>query len=379
MSERKLKAWQEAGLIDAATAQGIRDYEAKEARPLGLWALIGLGALAIGLGLVSVVAANWDAIPGLLRLFLHMGSMICLGVFIWLRGFGDSIGDFFHDALLFILAALGLTFFAHLGQVYQTSSPLWQPLALWLLLFTPLLLLSGRSWLIALLWTVGLVGTAWAHGIFMLDRINDDPPILYLGLITSVPLIGVTLGAAMRGRSERPDFWRRIEQTGFAVTIFGVSFSLIAVGLGGDFWGDGLNRAFGIAGLQSLCLLAVAGVVATARKTVSGAATAIILVIAGVLNLLGLVAQHSSLGGALLFMTLWGVITAQSLRAGWRGVFQIAVAVLALRLIVLSFELASDLLGSGIGLILAGVSTLGIAWVAVRITRQYAPKSEVAA
>jgi hypothetical protein len=60
-------------------------------------------------------------------------------------------------------------------------------------------------------------------------------------------------------------------------------------------------------------------------------------------------------------------------------VFQVAVAVLALRLIVLSFELASDLLGSGIGLILAGVATLGIAWLAVRISRQYAPKAEDAA
>ena len=39
------------------------------------------------------------------------------------------------EALVFVAAALGLTFFGHLGQVYQTSSPLWQPLGAWLVLF----------------------------------------------------------------------------------------------------------------------------------------------------------------------------------------------------------------------------------------------------
>jgi len=56
-------------------------------------------------------------------------------------------------------------------------------------------------------------------------------------------------------------------------------------------------------------------------------------------------------------------------------VFQASVAVVALRLIVLSFELASDLLTSGFGLILAGLLILGIAWAALRISRQYAPAS----
>jgi hypothetical protein len=35
-----------------------------------------------------------------------------------------------------------------------------------------------------------------------------------------------------------------------------------------------------------------------------------------------------------------------------------------------------DLLGSGIGLILVGLFTLGVAWVAVRVSRNLAPKVE---
>ena len=56
--------------------------------------------------------------------------------------------------------------------------------------------------------------------------------------------------------------------------------------------------------------------------------------------------------------------------------FQFAVAVIALRLIILSFELADDLLGSGLGLILAGLLTLAIAFAAVKVSKRFAPKDE---
>ena len=64
MSARKIAAWHEAGLIDAITRDRLLAYEAEHARPLALWAVFGIGALAIGLGLVSVIAANWEDIPG---------------------------------------------------------------------------------------------------------------------------------------------------------------------------------------------------------------------------------------------------------------------------------------------------------------------------
>jgi uncharacterized membrane protein len=76
LSTRKLEAWYKAGLIDRATADRITEYEDQNSRPLALWAIIGIGALAIGLGLISVVAANWDDIPGMLRLAIHFALLI---------------------------------------------------------------------------------------------------------------------------------------------------------------------------------------------------------------------------------------------------------------------------------------------------------------
>jgi len=92
--------------------------------------------------------------------------------------------------------------------------------------------------------------------------------------------------------------------------------------------------------------------------------------------ILGAVAERIKFSAVLLFMALWVGIAAAALTAHWRGVFQLAVAVIALRLIILSFELASDLLLSGAGLIMAGLLILGIAWAAVRVSRNFAPKNE---
>jgi hypothetical protein len=384
VSERKIRAWSNAGLIDEATVARIRDWEAKNARPLGLWALVGLGALAIGLGLVSVVAANWDAIPGLVRLSIHFSLIAGLtGFIIWQHDRAATLNTYFHDAFLFILGALGLTFFGHIGQVYQMSSPLWQPLGLWLVLFSPLLLGSGRGWLAAAMWLTALCYAAYEHWGWYLARdlivdVSSPGPrnshTLYMGIVSSLPAFVMALAALMRARSDRPDFWRRLEKLGIMLIAWGVTGLQLAYA-----YSSGRETAqLEIAGIQAACLIVAAAAVRLARPTRSGTAAATILTAGAVTLLLATGVHTSSIGAGLLFLIFWGAIAGAALFAGWRIVFQVSVAMLALRLIILSFELANDLLGSGLGLILAGAATLGIAWIAVRISKRFAPKGEAA-
>ena len=113
-----------------------------------------------------------------------------------------------------------------------------------------------------------------------------------------------------------------------------------------------------------------------ARPTVSGRMAGAIIAGAGLAVPIAYVTDGASVPAALLFMALWAGIAAAALAAQWRGVFQLAVGVIALRLIILSFELAGDLLTSGFGLILSGVMILAVAWVAVRVSRRFAPREE---
>lgn len=376
MSERKLTAWQAAGLIDADTAMRIRAYEAQHSRPLALWAVIGIAALAIGLGVVLVVAANWDAIPGLVRLGIHFALMAGLAGYLWRAGDGLAARQpWLHEGALFVLALLGMAFLGHLGQVYQTSSPLWQPLALWLALFAPVLLARGQSWLIAVLVFMVATYTAWDFAQIYTEDLSSADALL-IALVTALTVLFAPLGAWQRGRSARPDFWRRLEQLGAAYALGGTSFAAIYAGV--EAFGGSGNDLVAIApqALRAALGIGAGVVVAMVRPTVSGRAAGAILIVAGLAMLLAYPLSGSRVVGALLFMALWTGVAAASLKGGWRGVFQFAVAVIAVRLIALSFELEDDLLTSGAGLIFSGVLILGVAWTALRVARRFAPPKE---
>jgi hypothetical protein len=371
MSERKIKTWVEAGLIDAQAADRIRAWEEANSRPLGLWALIGLGGLAIGLGLISVVAANWDDIPGTIRLSIHFALMIAVGGWAWWQRqtkTGDS--RWFDDVALFIFGILGLTFFGHIGQVYQTSAPLWQAFLAWLVLFSPILLWQGRGWLIAAGWSAAVYFTALNY-LDWLVQPDEGLHWAILGTIISIPAMVMAIASAMRSSVGNENFWRRVEQIGFVVLILGVSGITITALFGAAQAGEA--EAMKVAAVHLLWLAGAAAIVRITRPNPSGRATAIILIVAAFLQMIMAIIGSAALLAALLFMGLWGTIAMAALSAGWRMVFQIAVAAVALRLIILSFEFADDLLGSGLGLIIAGIMTLGVAWVAVRISKRFAP------
>lgn len=383
MSARKIATWHDAGLIDAATRDRLLAYETSHARPLALWAVFGIGALAIALGLVSVIAANWEDIPGLLRLGVHFALITAMLAGLFLREQRlAATSPWVVEALLFIAAALGLTFFGHLGQVYQTSSPLWQPLAVWLVLFAPLLLLMGRSWPAALAVLGGSVWCAWEYATASTGYgAMQDPDtgwLVWFALVTALPVAFAPVAAALRSRSARPDFWRRLEQLALAYAVAGASFACAIASADG--FGEGALTQHWVSMVTSGAVALAAGfALVPARPGISGQMAGAIIAGAGVVLPLAYGADDLTVPAALLFMALWVGIAAAALTAHWRGVFQLAVGVIALRLIILSFELAGDLLTSGFGLILAGVMILGVAWAAVRVSRTFAPKDEGAA
>lgn len=378
MSARKIAEWHAAGVIDAGTRDRLIAYEADHARPLLLWAVFGIGALAIGLGLVSVVAANWEDIPGLVRLAVHLALIAAL---LWLLFAREERlaqkSPWAVEALVFTIAALGLTFFGHLGQVYQTSSPMWQPLGAWLVLFAPLLLLTGRSWPTALAVLGGAVWCAWDYAAAMspYNARLDTPWHIWLGTVTALPVLFASLAAALRARSQRADFWRRLEQIALAYAVAGASFACAAASAGELGRGDMAGNATRLLASGMVAVIAGVGVAALRRDT-SGAMAGAIIAGAGVAAALAVVVDDLDVAAALLFFALWAGIGAAALVAHWRGVFQMAVGVIALRLIILSFELAGDLLMSGFGLILSGLMILGVAWGAVRVSKRFAPREE---
>lgn len=369
MSERKLRAWQQAGLIDAETAQAIRVWEAENGRPLVLWAVIGIAVLSIALGLISVVAANWEDIPVLVRLGVHFAMLAGAALALWRLG-QDRVRPWREEALLFVFGALGLTFFGHLGQAYQTTSPLWQPLGAWLVLFGPLFLLRGKGAPTALALIGVLVFAVWDYAVW--SR-SGPMEVLRFAVPTALPLAFAPIGAVLRYREGRTWFWQRLEELGFAYGLGGASLLAIIAGFERFSRGGDSAQMLQVILIWALAGLAAAALTWRARPDPSGQAAAAVLAGAAGILLLTWPLSGNQVMAALLFMALWALVGWMALKGQWRGVFQLAVAVLALRLIVLSFELEDDLLTSGFGLIAAGLLILGIAWGARWVARTYAP------
>ena len=59
IAEHFARRWQKAGLIDDDLARRIVDWEVANRRPVVLWAIAGMGALAMALGVMAFVGANW--------------------------------------------------------------------------------------------------------------------------------------------------------------------------------------------------------------------------------------------------------------------------------------------------------------------------------
>jgi len=112
--ESRLDQWAGAGLIDAAAAERIRDFEAKREKDRGMrWPVlvaIGLGGLLLGAGVLLFVAAHWDKLaPGerfgmvllLIGLF-HSGGALAAGRFAVLSTALHAIGTICLGAGIFL-------------------------------------------------------------------------------------------------------------------------------------------------------------------------------------------------------------------------------------------------------------------------------------
>lgn len=90
--DSKLNDWTAAGVLDAASAQRIRDYENARVEPRFRWPIIiavAFGALLMGAGVLLFIAAHWDELSPASRFILvlvmtagfHAGGAFAAGKF----------------------------------------------------------------------------------------------------------------------------------------------------------------------------------------------------------------------------------------------------------------------------------------------------------
>jgi uncharacterized membrane protein len=361
--EKKLEEWQQAGFIDAATAERILTHERGVARPVVLYAIGGLGAVTIGIGVISVVAANWDGIGYRTKLAvdLLLAAALAAGIF-----FGEARrSTLLREALVVVYYAFTLASLALLGQVYHLGTPDWVALCTWSALTVPLMLL-GRSWFPALVWAFGLgltytVGAAawldtlpWGSGDALAIALSGAGATLLLA-IGRVPWL-----VAQRAQTARVFYvagWGCVLGAGALLPL--TLYQSTTYGTHPALWGPAL--CVGLLAVPAVLFhlsrpkptkLAQVGVVA-------------LLVVTALSLVLGLCIRHEELNllGALLQLAFLGALGFTTAQLGMLRTFQLVTALIALRLLVVYFEVFGSMLDTGLGMITGGVLTLLLAWL----------------
>ena len=369
--ERKLAEWRAAGLIDAATARRIADHESSHARPVALYAVGGVGAVAIVLGLVAIIASNWNEIPDALKLGVDLLVAVALAIALlrtspgWLREI-LVIVDYG-----FVLASMSLV-----GQIYHLEPAPWRALLSWSIVTAPLMLLA-RGRFAAVVWAAGLVAThvfVELHGLEWLDdetrigrRVLLNVALVSAGIAPAAYLLVARVAWLRRARPATSNVFRAVGWGGVA----------LLVGVFATFFYAPLEAKETVAPGALLLLLAYAGMAAMLPRIEDVRAPRAILGMRALLvagPILALVSAGFERGeapvvAALLQLAVLAGIAWTALQAGHEGIFRLGVATVCLRLLGIYIEVFGSMLQTGLGLVIGGVLTIALAWFWVRKSR----------
>ncbi|MGC4063946.1 MAG: DUF2157 domain-containing protein [Polyangiaceae bacterium] len=362
--EGRIRRWVQAGLLEENQAARILAYEQQGERPWLLYAFLALGTLAVFIGLLAVVASNWDRIPGAVKLCSALLAIAsCEASLLYLRARGSTRT---HEVLLAITYGLVLGTIALVGQVYQLGGETREALLAWSLLTFPLMTL-GHSHYLAILWTVGLQCTFGAWSIWLGDSSRHVG--LGLALASVVPWLWLLLGSVPRIERARPRYaamFRAIGVAEIALTAtigshayytrtaeehwtelwIGFAFAtVIAIALGWR-WSKHPKAAV-LWGWLAMSLL----VTFIPALTSTGTPTFL---------------------AALSFIALWLANAVTAHRLGALGLLNVATGIIGIRIVIVYFEVFGSLLDTGIGLIGGGALTLLLVWLWWRKRREFA-------
>lgn len=351
--EKQLNDWVSNNLISQDQAEGIRQFEAKA--PGGSWVLYSfliLGTSIIGIGIISLIAANWDAIPDWVKLGVDFVLLIGLAVAIhhsWNREQSIQYEVLLVCFLFLCLASIGL-----ITQIYHTGGKLYQALMLWSVITAGIPIISRRSFG-PFLWVSGffiaLICTVFtAPSLESIFKYNDAAVYLAVPLLSAVLAMLSTKVLGDVGLTRAFHGW----------TLMGIIMALIVVEAGSygysrhiDFFETGFP-----AYLPSYILgvITVLGVWSNSKSTRSQKILLAVLIGFYFLPFHLLYAikdpDHILAFCTIIVLSLVAIFMA-SLQQ--RKLFQLLLFVVGVRFLILYFQAFGGLALTGFGLIMSGI------------------------
>lgn len=360
----------DAGLMTADQAARITEFESTRRKGGFGRGLTGAAIFAILLGVLSIVASNWNDIPGNVKIAVH----IILNAGVAFALFKNIHRDMWREGAALALFGLTLTLLALIGQVFQLGDGTYGGLlSLWLITTMPLLAFFGRDKMTAIPWVFALVVTVWTVLIENVDLL-PDPWKAAFGVAASalIPLALMGDGSIPWVRKNRPVWSSVFIGTGLfllAVTASSVTFLWYDNGRANDMYPGYTLPVF------ALGLIGIA-VHAAWFKFYRGQAEfkfgAIFSAVSLIVMMLpfALPGVESGILSAVVFIAYWVFIGWTAQQMGWPRLISLAIALIAVRIFAVYVEVFGTLFDTGVGLIIGGAVMLGLIALARKLNRR---------
>ncbi len=369
--EKRLKDWQRQRLIDADTLQRILAYESGRGGDGWQWrTLLILGASIIGIGVVSLIAANWALIPDFVKLGADFLLLVLVATAIYLSR--DDAGNIWREGLIVLFQVLCLASIGLIAQIYHLGGKPWLALGYWALMTLPITLFA-RSQPARWLWTsLLLLAFGMACGDLLGlrqspdQRFSDDN-------VFSAWLLTTLFAGILHSLAEWLN-WRRFRLVfGFAWLLLGLGL-VAALDIIHSLRGPGLHPlpgpdiAGGLAALLILLQIPRRDLRPASRVII---AAVVLLVLAAAYTGLLFEPGHGRLDmlegndirAAIVTLTVLAGGLAVSSLQGSRWAFQLFTLLIGVRFYAIYLQAFGGLAATGVGLIVSGVLIIAMVYL----------------
>ncbi|RUM94136.1 MAG: hypothetical protein DSZ28_04805 [Thiothrix sp.] len=369
---KNLTRWLKQGLITAEQQQAILDFE--ENKPAGSWqswGFVALGAIISGIGLVSIVAANWRVIPDSLKLGFDFFLLAITALGIYFNR--NSLKPHRFDALIIIYLLLCLASIGLISQVYHTGGMLHHAFLFWSVMTLPVVLFARKAFVPYLWVTVFLPSVVLVIGEFSDKGIGNSDFIFDLKLVPQLVALAALfcgfLALLLRQFFELPSFRR----------IFYFWFLMVGLFALGIF--DALH-SFGEAGVMRQELYGVLIILALVMSVFVWLqidylkSSRVLLIIALALFIWFAGAQIIPVNGLfftahlefemaapLISLSILFIFAIVAGREGWRKSFSLVTLMIGVRFLIVYFQAMGGLAATGLGLLISGFLIMAMVWL----------------
>lgn len=365
---RRARRWEKANLITPEQTKAIIAFERERQGKRFLRGLMAVALFAIGTGVLSIVAANWVHMSGAVKIGAHFLLNAAAAVTMWKAARDNN--KWWREGATLLFLILNLTMIALIGQVFQLGGSWGHALALWMLVSSPAVFIYGESFINALPWTVGALGTIAFNLGDILKHLSDlNAFLVALAVSLFTPLILMAGGLNGKLASTRPQWSVVFFRLGALILAADATFASF-------WWYTDVSRhlhetlakagSFGTGYVEMLAVCISAPLAATAwfrlnhmrgKIDRTGLTFVIGSLVSYILPMVLMGGEHHFIG-AIHFIIYWAFLGVVSYRLGYEQLVSYAISLITLRIIIVYIELFGGLFTTGVGLIAGGVLLL---------------------